>query len=292
MVSPKHWTNLSSNMEIKHEIVQPTPRLPFKYYFHDKNSSKTVAPHWHQSLELGFLVSDNDLKFKDNGDTFNYHKGDIWIVNSRNVHGSTINTTKSLFEFCLIIDYDFLKQIYPNIDQIHFSLHGRPHSIKKIMSYQELEKQLRIIIQLLQEPRDSNSTLALTGRVYLLLSILLDNFSSKVNAITAVNDSLVDRALGTINQDYHDNLNGTLLANKLNTSVTTLNQQFHQTVQMPINKYITVVRLLNAQKKLLNTTNNIDFIATECGFSSTKSFVRNFKKWKGVTPFRYRKTFN
>jgi AraC-type DNA-binding domain-containing proteins len=282
-----------NNLTAEHEIVQLNPQLPFKYYLHNENSSKTVAPHWHQSIELGFLVSQNELKCNDNNFTYHYHKGDIWVINSRNIHSAQLDTTKSLMEFCLIIDYKFLQQAYPKIEQIKFDLHGRPDSIKKLIAYQDLEKHLRMMIQLLQEPRTTGTTLELTGQTYLILANLIENFSyESPDQITEINDNLIDHALKLINSNYMADLNSNNLAKQLNTSITTLNRQFNQSVQMPINRYITTVRLLNAQKELLNTTKNIDLIAIDCGFSSTKSFVRNFKKWKGITPFHYRKVFH
>lgn len=278
-------------MKITHEIVQPTPKVPFKYYFHDENSPRRVAPHWHRNIELGFMVSKNTILVKDDNQENEYHQGDIWVINSRDIHETTFINRKSVFVFCLLIDYDFLKKIYPDIDQIHFDLKGKPACLKQLIAYQELEKQLRMMIQLLQEPRDDTFNLDLTGRIYILMANLINNFSHKVTSNTSVNESLIDQALGLINSSYTEDLNGTVLAHKLNTSVTTLNQQFHQTVQMSITKYITTVRLLAAQKKLLNTNQNIDYIAIDSGFNSTKSFIRNFKNWKHTTPYQYRKNF-
>lgn len=278
-------------MQITHEIVQPTPKVPFKYYFHNENSSRHVAPHWHRNIELGFMVSKNTLLVKDDNFESEYHQGDIWVINSRDIHETTFINKKSAFVFCLLIDYDFLKGIYPDIDQIHFELKGKPECLKQLIAYQDLEKQLRIMIQLLQEPRSDASNLDLTGHIYILMANLIDNFSRKGSSNISVNESLIDRAISLINSNYAEDLNGTILAEELNTSVTTLNQQFHQAVQMPINKYITTVRLLAAQKKLLNTTQSIDYIAIESGFNSTKSFIRNFKNWKHTTPYQYRKNF-
>lgn len=280
-------------MTIKHEIVQLNSKLPFKYYLHNENSSKSVAPHWHQSIELGFLVSNNHLECKDNNSTYHYQKGDIWVINSRNIHSEVLDTTKSLTEFCLIIDYEFLQQAYPKIDQLKFNLHGRPNSIKELIAYQDLEKHLKLMIQHLQEPRTGGITLELTGQVYLVLANLIENFSYEDSeSSTRINDNLIDQALKLINSNYMTDLTSNNLAKQLNISITALNRQFNQTVQMPITRYITTVRLLNAQKELLNTTKNIDLIAIDCGFSSTKSFVRNFKKWKKITPFQYRKVFH
>lgn len=44
-------------MKILHETVQTIPRLPFKYYEHDPLTDINVAPHWHQGIELNYLVS-------------------------------------------------------------------------------------------------------------------------------------------------------------------------------------------------------------------------------------------
>ena len=43
----------------QHEIVIPTDPLPVWYFvFHDHNSEKYIAPHWHRGIELSkkFIV--------------------------------------------------------------------------------------------------------------------------------------------------------------------------------------------------------------------------------------------
>lgn len=57
---------------------------------------------------------------------------------------------------------------------------------------------------------------------------------------------------------------------------------------MPINQYIRQVRLINARRMLLESDATIDYIATQTGFGSVKSLMRNFKAWKQVTPTAYR----
>lgn len=40
----------------QHEIVIPTDPLPVWYFiFHDHNSEKYIAPHWHRGIELSYV---------------------------------------------------------------------------------------------------------------------------------------------------------------------------------------------------------------------------------------------
>lgn len=76
-------------MEIIHENVQSTAQLPFKYYEHNSADSISVAPHWHQGIELNYLIQGDALNFIVDGKTTSYHPGDIWAINHREVHSAT-----------------------------------------------------------------------------------------------------------------------------------------------------------------------------------------------------------
>lgn len=53
-------------------------------------------------------------------------------------------------------------------------------------------------------------------------------------------------------------------------------------------QYITSQRLLKAKELLVQTTQSIEGIAYDLGFSSLSHFSRQFKRWTGVSPFKYR----
>jgi len=100
-------------MKILHETVQTIPRLPFKYYEHDPLTDINVAPHWHQGIELNYLVSGTTLKFVTDGQTNEYRPGDLWTTNRRVVHSASGPTEVDWVEFGIIIDDDFLHTHIP-----------------------------------------------------------------------------------------------------------------------------------------------------------------------------------
>ena len=56
-----------------------------------------------------------------------------------------------------------------------------------------------------------------------------------------------------------------------------------------IPEYISSVRVSHACKQLTETTDSLEQIARQCGFTSSAVFIRSFKKVYGVTPGSYRK---
>ncbi|GHV96841.1 hypothetical protein lacNasYZ03_00970 [Lactobacillus nasalidis] len=60
---------------------------------------------------------------------------------------------------------------------------------------------------------------------------------------------------------------------------------------MTLASYLKLVRLMHARQLLLNSDKTIEFIANDSGFSNSRVFNRNFKKWKQKTPTEYRNAY-
>ena len=71
-----------------------------------------------------------------------------------------------------------------------------------------------------------------------------------------------------------------------------LSRLFADTVGSTIAAYITSVRIENAKKMLKKETASVEVISEACGFLSSSTFIRLFKKIEGMTPGAYRKLHN
>lgn len=280
-------------MKILHENVQPLAQLPFKYYKHNFNENLVVDPHWHQGIEINYLVQGDTLNFVTAGKTMKYHSGDIWTVNHRDIH--SVNTTKKapFLEFGLIIDDNFLQQQVPASKDWHLILNSINSTHDHYQSYQRIKTHLTNIQLLLEKPLTDLTRLNILSHFYGLLNELGENFNHpESNNHVNPNLSLLDTVMSNINKNYAKEIDGNTLATEFHTSLTTLNQQFNTNVQMSVNRYLRLIRLLNSRKLLLESDRSIDYIANSCGFSSGKTFNRNFKAWKGQTPSDYRSSFS
>lgn len=279
-------------MTIHHENVQLLPRLPFKYYEHDPLTSINVQPHWHQGIELNFLVSGAELKFVTDGQTTIYQPGAIWAVNRRVTHSAAGTAHADWTEFGLIIDDDFLIQQLPDSVNWQLTLSGAPKNKTDLRAYAAVRKQLLTIRSLIQQGVSDPTRLLIMGQFYQLIATLALHFNRPTRpAKTNPNPNLVDTVMTYIQQHASAELTGAELAQQFRVSLTTLNQQFNANLQMSIGHYIRLTRLLNARRLLLETTDKVTAIASSCGFSSDKTLNRNFKAWKGLTPSEYRQAY-
>jgi AraC-like DNA-binding protein len=78
------------------------------------------------------------------------------------------------------------------------------------------------------------------------------------------------------------------IAEHLGFSVSRTHALFREYTGQSPNYYILSLRLKAAEKMLAETPRSITDIALECGFSSSQYFSRQFKKFHGITPSRFR----
>lgn len=281
-----------TTLQIQHETVQSMPRLPFKYYEHDPKTSIDVAPHWHQGIELNYLVAGGPLKFVTDGQTTEYQPGDVWATNRRSVHSASGDPDQAWDEFGLIIDDDYLLSQLPASANWQLTLTAPADQTPQPTSYARVRDQLIAIHDLLHQGVTDDIRLLVLSHFFQLLVELDQHFTiASDDQSVNPNQSLTDLIMTTINDHYAEPITGATLAEQYHVSLTTLNQQFNTNLQMSVNRYLRLVRLMNARRLLLSTDTKVDYIAVQCGFTNAKTLNRNFKAWKGLTPTDYRQAY-
>lgn len=79
------------------------------------------------------------------------------------------------------------------------------------------------------------------------------------------------------------------LANNFHMSPSNISLLIKSELGIGFHQYLTTLRINKAQKLLKETNKTIETISLECGFNSTQTFYRTFKKTTGQTPTVFRK---
>ena len=111
------------------------------------------------------------------------------------------------------------------------------------------------------------------------------NFKPKLSEA----DRIVHDVAEYVSSHYGEDLTLTSLAHRFSLSESHLSRKFKDVAGMGLNEYITHVRILNAERLLLNGKRSITSVAVECGFNDSNYFSTVFKRIKGVTPLRFAK---
>ncbi|MFN3002180.1 GlxA family transcriptional regulator [Mycolicibacterium wolinskyi] len=101
----------------------------------------------------------------------------------------------------------------------------------------------------------------------------------------------LDDVLTWIEQEAHRELTLADIAARAAVSVRTLNRRFQaETGQTPM-QWLAGVRIRHAQQLLECTSDGIEQVGRQVGFTSAANFREQFRKLTGVTPQHYRNTF-
>ena len=272
---------------IGHEEVQNNQRLPFYFYY----DNQAMQPeHWHQGIELNYLIKGKDLRFALEGQTYHFNSGDIWLVNRRQIHSASGEAGEWKYEG-LIIDDDFLLSQYPSSINWNLNLLGQK-STKKNRAYNELVKEVAELGRLCRKPLTDARRFIVLSHLMKIIVLLDQNFNNKEQIVQSPNLALGDEIIKYINEHFQEDIQVGDIAQKFNISHVTLNRQLKQTNNLSMGKYLKLVRLMHARELLLNTNKSIELVAYESGFSNTRVLNRNFKSWKYKTPTEYRNEFS
>lgn len=101
--------------------------------------------------------------------------------------------------------------------------------------------------------------------------------------------SMVQKAIGYINEHYADDISRDEIASKVYMSGAHFSRCFKKETGMTFSDYITAVRMQKAIE-LLQTNCKIQTISKKLGYTSQNRFIINFKHYTSYTPSEYRKT--
>ena len=81
------------------------------------------------------------------------------------------------------------------------------------------------------------------------------------------------------------------VSKELNLSYSYLSRLFNRYMDMSFNDYVNLVRINHSVKALSTTERTITDIALEFGFSSPSHYIQTFRKFKNISPNKFRKQF-
>lgn len=285
---------MNENNEPYKEIQPFSQRdFPVNVFINDnKESPMKVKPHWHESIEILFLLK-GKARQTINNQFFNLSKNDLLIISSGTIHG-TIARNENLTEIIVI---QFLPQLIEdnayNIYESKFIipfLKYTPHGyIFSTLNHKE--NIYKLIMEIYQEFINKKSAyeLYIKGTIYQLISLLLRN------NLFEIRDKNLESKLHKlkplfkyIDKNYHKKINLKTAAQKINMSYYHFSRYFKEVTGRNFTEYINYIRTSEAKKYLLSKDMNISEIAYQVGYANVTSFNRAFKKFNGTTPGKFR----
>ena len=107
--------------------------------------------------------------------------------------------------------------------------------------------------------------------------------------LVSESDRIVHNVSEYISTHYGEELSLSSLAHRFSLSESHLSRKFKDVSGMGLNEYITIVRIMNAERLLRAGKTSVTSVAEQCGFNDSNYFSTVFKRIKGVTPLTFAK---
>ncbi len=122
--------------KIRHEIVSSNLDIEVRFYL-SEDSGSYVAPHWHNSLELVYMMEGSMITQFENNVRQTLRSGEFSVVNPRVIHSVTSQKNKALV---LLIPGALLEKYIPAHDFLEFHVDMHPENPVEVTWLERVKK--------------------------------------------------------------------------------------------------------------------------------------------------------
>lgn len=273
---------------MNYEIVDFDEALPLKIFRAKFNNS---PPHWHDEFEI-IQVLQGDIKITVSSDTYIFNKGDMALINFKDIHQIQSLESESLLQI-IQINAKFMDTHFPYITDMKFKCNGLKDSndINSI-NLLALKKLIGYIIGILIEKKEGYKYEVISS-LYKLFGMLENTLPYKIEVEGAINENnsnfqRLSKIIEYIEQNFINEININTLADMLHLNKYYLSHFFKDHTGLSIGQYITNLRMEKAKELLINTDDSITNIVLLCGFKNVKYFYKVFKEAYKCSPAEYK----
>ena len=268
-------------------------KFPISVFDATLSRTNKLQIHWHNDLEI-IKVLEGSSRYIINGYTYDVSKGDIVIVNPKQVHQAWSTGEEDSKNRVIQLKYNLLKtQMIDKVTEEYIlplirSKYVFANVVNDLKVYQLFDS---LDDFLTEKPQFYE--LSVKSIIYILFTYLFSNghyyeYKEYMRRQLDTHD-FIRKTVGYIQENYDQSISLNQLSELNNISKYHLCHIFKKNTNMTISEYITDYRLTEAIRLLQETKKNITTISYDIGFNSTSYFILTFKKKYGLSPGQYRK---
>lgn len=260
-----------------------------RVYGHEENKL-----HFHNLMEIGICHRGEGMLSLDE-EEYHYTTGTISIFPENYPHLTVSDgENKNFWEYLFFDPRLVIAELYPDNSiaqaKIMEALNKKP-----FMLNQNEDKGISTLIDMImEEMREQRPYYRSVVRNYLTnLVFEIMRKSSELNHYgesqsKATSAMQITSALDYINKNYAGALKAKDLADVCNMSETHFRRLFEEYINMSPMDYVNLIRIQKACDIMKKSDASMDEVAVQCGFATTSTFNRNFKKFLDTSPYQWK----
>ena len=244
------------------------------------DSSFSMEEHIHKYHEIYFLLEGN-TKYFINNEIVPVKKDQAAFINSGYIHKTSYDDGLYSKRILICFTSDFIGEKYIGM----LNELGK----KKLFPLEQNEETKNKILEIYSEYTskkvyyNEQCKNLLRELIIVLCRMQMPDYSQSLS----YNEIIIQSAAKYISSHLNEEISLHDLASMHAMSDSYFSRIFKQYTGLGISKYIKLTRLRKSEKLLVSEKYSITEIALKCGFSNSNYFISEFKKHKGLTPFKY-----
>lgn len=247
--------------------------------------------NWHPSLEILMVLRGSLNSYSENGVRL-LRENDFLVINPNVGHASILLEPKTV-ALVIHISQGYLEELCEGNPVPTFSCWSGQDEEKERAVYEQIRRSTALVFCSMQRGEAANRLMA-QSQIFLILSLLMKNFSEEAPSTRAAADHLkqgeiVHSMVKYINRRFREKLTLEQLAAYVNRNPSYISNYFRQATGLGFHDYLIRKRLTYAAYLLHNSDDSILDIALDAGFPDAKALNQAFKKYFQISPGQYRR---
>ncbi len=250
--------------------------------------------HFHNLMEIGICRRGEGILYLDN-EKYEYRTGTVSVLPENFPHTTISSGEKTNFwEYLFFDPKTIVMELYQDNlvyqNEIIEEINSRP-----LAFFREENPSLAGVVDaiMLEAGRQSPYYRQMIRNYLknLVMEIMREHAGLAQYGETSVKNTgamQIAAALSYINRNYAMPMKAKDLAYVCNMSETHFRRVFEEYVNMSPMDYVNLVRVQKACELMKRSDESMDGIAGKCGFSTTSTFNRNFKKFLDTSPYQWK----
>lgn len=264
-----------------------------KVVYHDTNDGFQAQAHFHNSYEMVY-VTEGKSRFYIGNKAYDVEKNDLVFISNLESHKVDI-IDYPYNRYYILIKPEYLKSII-NEPILISILKNRPVNFSHLVKLNDEDFSIfHDIIQKIYEEAVGKKEfrgLAIKSNICMLFLYLYRNYKKSFPLISMSNISKIILYVQKYIEDhYSEEIYLDEIADKLYVDKYYLSHTFKAITGYTFRDYLILMRISKAKDLLFYTDENITNVCINSGFNNVNNFIRTFKKFEGVSPYKYRKMY-
>lgn len=277
---------------VEEQIFRIYPDYPILVNDNIEWEEKEKPLHFHYYLEIGYCIEGSGI-FKSENRELKVKQNGIMIAAPNMLHTTYSDT--GVYTRCanMFIDLEDLVKLFPT-GGTKTKLQMVQESFREVLSfdgneYPDILWSVEEIIRL-NKKKKQNYKMQIIGILFALLFKICDVFAGEKTESKKMENLPIMPAIEYIFDHYMEPIKVAQLAKTCHFSESYFRKVFLEMKGMGPMNYVNSIRIREACRMLLNSTDTVRVIGEKCGYPSVTTFERNFKQRTGMLPSQWRES--